>query len=51
MTKQFTGLDGNYVKVADTVRSCSQICEGKWDHLPERAFMYIGTVEEAQENR
>jgi len=51
VTKQFTGLDGKYVKVADTVRSCSQICEGKWDHLPERAFMYIGTVEEAQENR
>lgn len=51
VTKQFTGLDGKYVKVADTVRSCGQICEGKWDHLPERAFMYIGTVEEAQENR
>lgn len=51
VTKQFTGLDGKYVKAADTVRSCSQICEGKWDHLPERAFMYIGTVEEAQENR
>ena len=51
VTKQFTGLDGKYVKVADTVRSCKEICEGKWDHLPERAFMYIGTVEEAQENR
>jgi F-type H+-transporting ATPase subunit beta len=51
VTKQFTGLDGKYVKVADTVRSCGEICEGKWDHLPERAFMYIGTVEEAQENR
>ncbi|MHC5060230.1 MAG: F0F1 ATP synthase subunit beta [Planctomycetota bacterium] len=51
VTKQFTGLDGKYVKVADTVRSCKQICQGKWDHLPERAFMYIGAVEEAQDNR
>jgi F-type H+-transporting ATPase subunit beta len=51
VTKQFTGLDGQYVSVADTVRSCSQICEGKWDHLPEQAFMYIGTVDQAQEKR
>jgi F0F1-type ATP synthase beta subunit len=35
--------------VAETVRSCREICEGKWDHLPEQSFMYIGTVEEAQE--
>jgi F-type H+-transporting ATPase subunit beta len=50
VTKQFTGLDGKYVKVADTVRSCREICEGKWDHLPERAFMYIGSVDQAQNN-
>lgn len=46
---QFTGLEGKYVPVADTVRSCREICEGRWDHLPEQAFMYIGSVEEAQE--
>ncbi|HRS72435.1 MAG TPA: F0F1 ATP synthase subunit beta, partial [Anaerohalosphaeraceae bacterium] len=46
---QFTGLEGKYVSVADTVRSCREICEGRWDHLPEQAFMYIGAVEEAQE--
>jgi F-type H+-transporting ATPase subunit beta len=46
---QFTGLEGKYVPVADTVRSSREICEGKWDHLPEQAFMYVGTVEEAQE--
>jgi F-type H+-transporting ATPase subunit beta len=51
VTKQFTGLDGKYVNVADTVKSCGQICQGKWDHLPEQAFMYIGTVEEAQERK
>ena len=49
VTRQFTGLDGRYVSAADTVRSCREICEGKWDHLPEQAFMYIGVVEEAQE--
>jgi len=51
VTKQFTGLDGKYVNVADTVKSCGQICQGKWDHLPEQTFMYIGTVEEAQERK
>jgi len=47
VTKQFTGLDGKYVTAAETVASCRQICEGKWDHLPEQAFMYIGKIEDA----
>jgi F-type H+-transporting ATPase subunit beta len=47
VTRQFTGLDGRYVPVADTVESCKQICRGKWDTLPEEAFMYVGSVEEA----
>jgi len=49
VTMQFTGMEGKYCTVADTVRSCREICEGKWDHLPEQNFMYIGNVEEAQE--
>lgn len=49
VTMQFTGLEGKYCTVADTVRSCREICEGKWDHLSEQNFMYIGNVEEAQE--
>ncbi|OQY06274.1 MAG: F0F1 ATP synthase subunit beta [Planctomycetales bacterium 4572_13] len=49
VTMQFTGMEGKYCPVAETVRSCREICEGKWDHLPEQSFMYIGTVEEAQE--
>ncbi len=49
VTRQFTGLDGKYVSAADTVRSCKEICEGRWDNLPEGAFMYIGAVEEAKE--
>jgi F-type H+-transporting ATPase subunit beta len=51
VTKQFTGLDGKYVTTAETVDSCRQICEGKWDHLPEQAFMYIGNVEEAAKRK
>jgi F-type H+-transporting ATPase subunit beta len=47
VTRQFTGLEGKYVERADTIESCKQICEGKWDSLPEEAFMYVGTVEDA----
>ncbi|HAL45955.1 MAG TPA: F0F1 ATP synthase subunit beta, partial [Phycisphaerales bacterium] len=47
VTFQFTGLTGKYVDKNDTIESCKQICEGKWDHLPEEAFMYVGTVEDA----
>jgi F-type H+/Na+-transporting ATPase subunit beta len=43
----FTGVPGKYVSVADTVRSFKELLDGKWDHLPEQAFMYVGTIEEA----
>ena len=49
VTKQFTGMDGEYVTIEQTVQSCSDICEGKYDQLPEQAFMYIGTVDQAIE--
>lgn len=45
----FTGNPGCYVKVADTVRGFKELCEGKWDHLPEGAFYMVGTIEEAVE--
>jgi len=44
---QFTGLEGKYVKVADTVRGFKEIVEGKHDDLPEQAFYLVGTIEEA----
>ncbi len=43
---QFTGLEGKYVKVADTVRSFKAIIEGKHDDIPEQAFYMKGTIEE-----
>jgi F-type H+-transporting ATPase subunit beta len=47
VTGQFTGLEGKYVTVADTIESCKQICEGKGDSFPEEAFMYVGTIADA----
>ena len=49
VAEQFTGLPGNYTKKEDTIRSFKELCDGKWDHLPEGAFMYVGAVEEAAE--
>jgi F-type H+/Na+-transporting ATPase subunit beta len=49
VAEQFTGFAGRYVKVADTVRSFREIIDGKCDSLPEQAFLYVGTVEEARE--
>ena len=45
----FTGKPGNFTKLPETIRSFQEICDGKWDKLPESAFMYVGTVEEAAE--
>src|SRR2546428_4044181 len=44
---QFTGLDGKYVKIEDTVRSFKEIVEGKYDDIPEQAFYMVGTIDEA----
>jgi F-type H+-transporting ATPase subunit beta len=49
LAEQFTGFPGNYTPLADTIRSFDEICQGKWDHLPEAAFMYVGAVDEAAE--
>jgi F-type H+/Na+-transporting ATPase subunit beta len=43
---QFTGLEGRYMKVADTVRSFKEIIEGKHDDVPEQAFYMKGSIEE-----
>ncbi len=43
----FTGLPGAYVSIEDTVRGFKEICEGKHDDLPERAFYMVGSIEQA----
>jgi F-type H+-transporting ATPase subunit beta len=49
VASQFTGLEGKYVKIEDTVRSFQEIVEGKHDEVPEQAFYMVGTIEEALE--
>ncbi|MDQ2973993.1 MAG: F0F1 ATP synthase subunit beta, partial [Acidobacteriota bacterium] len=46
---QFTGLEGKYVKLEDTIKGFREIVEGKHDDLPEQAFYMVGTIEEAVE--
>lgn len=46
---QFSGLEGKYVKIEDTVRSFKELLEGKYDDLPELAFMSVGAIEEVKE--
>jgi F-type H+-transporting ATPase subunit beta len=45
----FTGKPGEITSLADTIRSFEEICDGKWDHLPEAAFMYVGSIEQVEE--
>lgn len=49
VAERFNGFEGKYVKVHDTVRSFKAILDGKVDYLPETAFLYVGTIEEAIE--
>jgi len=48
VAEQFTGTPGVFVAREDTVRSFQEILDGKHDDLPEQAFMYVGSVEEAR---
>ncbi|MCS7014295.1 MAG: F0F1 ATP synthase subunit beta [Chloroherpetonaceae bacterium] len=49
VAKPFTGLEGKYVRIEDTIRGFKEILEGRHDHLPEAAFRLVGTIEEAVE--
>ncbi len=49
VAEQFTGFPGKFVKAEDTVRSFREILDVKHDDLPENAFLYVGTIEEAVE--
>jgi F-type H+-transporting ATPase subunit beta len=48
VAQQFTGFEGKYVRVAETIHSFREILEGKHDDLPEQAFYMVGTIEEAR---
>ena len=50
VAEQFSGIQGKYVKLEDTVRGFKEIVEGKHDDLPEQAFYMAGTIEDVIEN-
>ena len=47
VAEQFTGQEGKYVQIKDTIRGFKMILNGELDHLPENAFHLVGTIEEA----
>ena len=47
VAEQFTGMKGKYVPLRDTIRGFKEILDGLHDDLPEQAFLYVGTIEEA----
>jgi F-type H+-transporting ATPase subunit beta len=49
VAEEFTGIPGRYVTLKETIRSFSELVEGKWDHLPEQAFYMVGGIDEAVE--
>ncbi|MEO8270387.1 MAG: F0F1 ATP synthase subunit beta [Aureliella sp.] len=49
VAEKFIGRPGEITTMADTIRSFEEICDGKWDHLPEPAFMYVGSIDQAEE--
>ena len=49
VAEQFTGYKGRYVPIKETVRGFKEILEGKHDDLPESAFLFVGTIDEAVE--
>ena len=49
VTEVFLNLPGNVTPLADTIRSFRELCDGKWDHLPQEAFRWVGPIEQAAE--
>jgi ATP synthase F1 beta subunit len=49
VAQQFTGVEGRYVKIADTIKGFQEIVDGKCDDMPEQSFFMVGTIEEARE--
>ena len=47
VSEKFTGIPGTYVPLAETIRGFKEIIEGKHDDLPESAFLFVGTIDEA----
>ena len=48
VASSFTGTEGKYVSIEDTIRSFKEILDGKVDDLPESAFLFVGSIDEAK---
>ncbi len=49
VSEKFTGFPGTYVPIGETIRGFREICEGRHDDIPESAFLFVGTIDEAVE--
>lgn len=49
VAEKFSGIKGQYIKLSDTIRSFKEILSGKYDELPEEAFLYVGTIDDVIE--
>ena len=49
VAEQFTGMEGRYVPIKETIRGFREILDGKHDDMPESAFLFVGTIDEAIE--
>jgi len=49
VAEQFTGTPGRYVQLDDTIDGFERLINGEFDTLPEQAFLYVGTIDEASE--
>jgi F-type H+-transporting ATPase subunit beta len=49
VAEAFTNRPGKVTPLKETIRSFQELCDGKWDHLPEGAFRHVGAIEEAEE--
>ena len=49
VAEQFTGMEGKYVPLKETIRGFREILDGQHDNLPESAFLFVGTIDEAIE--
>lgn len=48
VAEQFTGMQGKYVPIAETIRGFREIIDGKCDGIPESAFLFVGTIDEVR---
>ena len=51
VAEQFTGMAGKYVPIDETIQGFKEICEGKYNEIPEQAFYMVGGIEEVIEKR